>query len=166
VTPEDFLALDVAAKEAVITAVLARNGVEDLHADGAFDDAQAPTLNRLLRQCAAEVSYAAAISVDDGALEFVLAVADEGHEDAGDDLRMLCLTGAAARAVALFAERCALDDNTRDRLALGAQLGVLRQDEAEGFMQPGFGMQLFFSLIREWEPPEVSPEFRTRFLQG
>jgi hypothetical protein len=33
-------------------------------------------------------------------------------------------------------------------------------------MQPGIGMQLFFSLIREWEPPEVSPEFRARFLQG
>ena len=165
-TPEDFIELDVSAKEAVITAVLARNGVEDLHAEGAFDDAQAPTLNRLFRQCVVEVSYAATISDDDDAMGFVLEVADEGHEDAGDDLRMRCLTGAAARAVASFTERCAVDDETSEKLARAAQIGVLRQDEAERFMQPGIGMQLFFSLIREWEAPEVSPEFRARFLQS
>jgi hypothetical protein len=29
-------------------------------------------------------------------MDFVLSVADKGHEDAGDDLRMLCLTGAVS----------------------------------------------------------------------
>jgi hypothetical protein len=47
-TPEQFGALSSAEREAVLIAVFARNGVEDLHAEGAFDDAQAPGLNHLL----------------------------------------------------------------------------------------------------------------------
>lgn len=43
------------ALAAKVIALAARNGVEDLHADGAFSDKQAPALNRRIRSRIYEV---------------------------------------------------------------------------------------------------------------
>lgn len=106
-TPEDFTALDVAAQQAVLAAVLVRNGVEDLHAAGAFDDRQAPVLNRLVRQEMLQACTSAQIG---GAAheDYLFELAEDGREEAGDDFRLLCLTGAASRAVWAFVEAVGL----------------------------------------------------------
>lgn len=102
-TPEEFSSLDAPAQQAVLAAVLVRNGVEDLHAAGAFDDGQAPGLNRFVRQ---ELFQACTSAQIGGAVheDYLVELADGGCEEAGDDFRLLCLSGAASRAVWAFVE--------------------------------------------------------------
>jgi hypothetical protein len=163
-TPEEFTALDVAAQQAVLAAVLVRNGVEDLHADGAFDDGQAPILNRLVRQ----EMFQACTSAEIGGPahdDYLFEVAEDGHEEAGDDFRRVCLTGAAARAVWAFAEVEGLDDQTAEALADAAQVAICNEDEERAMLTP-MGAQLLFSYISVWEPPELSEEYRQRVGLG
>jgi hypothetical protein len=133
-TPEEFSSLSAWEMEAMRVAVLARNGVENLHADGAFDDTQSPCLNRLFRQEAYQVMYATR-RLDEGNgeefVDYLVEVSQDGHPDAEDDMRLQCLTGAVARAVGEFAEEQDIDERIAGELAEAAQLGVLDQAEAE-----------------------------------
>lgn len=144
-SPEEFTALDVAAQHAVLAAVLVRNGVEDLHAAGAFDDRQAPILNRLVRQ---EMLQACTSAQTGGAAheDYLLELAEDASEDACDDFRLLCLPGAAARAVWAFAEGERLDDHTAEALSGAAQAVVCNQEEDKAILTP-FGAQFLFSCI-------------------
>jgi hypothetical protein len=160
VSPEEFVALDGAAREAVVIGLLARNGIEHLHADGAFDDSQAPALNRLLRQEAYQAAVAAEGAADEALLHYLLDLSEEGHPEADDDMRLQCITGAVARAVHAFAAAEGIDDATRDRLTETAQLGVLDEREYEAMTGTPFGLQLLLSCVRDWETPELSAEFR------
>jgi hypothetical protein len=165
VTPEEFLALSAPEQEAVIVAVLARNGVEDLPADGVFDDGQAPALNRRFRQEAYQATYAArqVAEGDDRFTAYLAEVAGEGHPDADDDMRLLCLSGAIARAVRSFADEFAISDEIAQVLVEAAQVAVLDEaGEANAFMTSPIGLQLFFSLTSTWEPPRLSDRYRAR----
>lgn len=165
-TPEEFLSLSPSEMETMRVAVLARNGVEDLHADGAFDDTQSPCLNRLFRQEAYQVMYAmqhADEDTDDEFVDYLVEVGQDGHPDAEDDMRRQCLTGAVARAVEEFAREQDIDELIARELAEAAQLGVLDQAEAEGLVSSPLGVRLFFSLISAWEAPELSADYRARF---
>jgi hypothetical protein len=79
-TPEEFIAVDVAAQQAVVAAVLVRDGVEDLHAAGAFDDRQTPVLNRLVRQEMLQACTSAQIG---GAAheDYLFELAEDGREE-------------------------------------------------------------------------------------
>jgi hypothetical protein len=148
--------------QATIFAVLARNGVEDLHSQGAFDDSQAPDFNRLMRQ----ELYAAFVAVehdDDAAFEYLGDLAEEAHPEA-PDARYECLTGAAGRAVWLFADLHEIDDGTAADLADAAQLGVLEDREMQALRDP-MGAMMLMSFISDWEPPELSDEFRRDVLK-
>jgi hypothetical protein len=74
-TPEEFLSLSASEMEAM-------HGVEDLHADGAFDDTQSPCLNRLFRQEAYQVMYAmqhADEGTGDEFVDYLVEVGQDGH---------------------------------------------------------------------------------------
>ena len=159
-TPEDFTALDVVAQQAILAAVLVRNGVEDLHAAGAFDDRQAPVLNRLVRQEMLQACTSAQIG---GAAhdDYLVELAEDGREEVGDDFRLLCLTGAAARAVWAFVDGEGLDDYAGEALVEAAQAAVCNQEEEQAMLTP-LGAQFLFSFISAWEPPELSDEYRER----
>jgi hypothetical protein len=159
-TPEDFVAMDVAAQQAVVAAVLVRNGVEDLHTVGAFDDQQAPALNRLVRQ---EMLQACTSAQVGGAahVDYLIELAEDDREEVGDDFRLLCLTGAAARAVWAFVDAEGLDEETGETLAEAAQVAVCNQEEQQAMLTP-IGAQFLFSYISAWEPPELSAGYRKR----
>lgn len=159
-TPEDFVALDVAAQQAVVAAVLVRNGVEDLHAAGAFDDRQAPAFNRLVRQEMLQACMSAQVG---GAahVEYLVELAEDGREEVGDDFRLLCLTGAAARAVWAFVDAQGLDADTGEALAEAAQAAVCNEEEEQAMLTP-MGAQFLFSYISAWEPPELADAYRKR----
>lgn len=164
-TPEELLALSPEARQAVILAVLVRNGVEDLHAAGAFEDSQAPTFNRLVRQELYQAEVAASVKGDmeQDALDYLLTLAEAAHPDAGDDMELMCLSGAVAYAVEKFAEAEGVDEPTWDALTEAAQLAVLDEEERAGLTATPFGNMLLMSCIADWEPPELGPEFTARF---
>lgn len=164
-TAEDFLTLSPEARQATIVAVLVRNGVEDLHADGAFDDSQAPTFNRLVRRELYQAGVAASLEGEreQDALDYLLGLTELAHPDAGDDMELMCLTGAVAYAVESFASAEDVDQPTWDALTEAAQLAVLDEDERASLTATPFGTALLMSCIADWEPPELGAEFRERF---
>lgn len=86
---------------AMTIAVAARNAVEDLHADGAFSDEQAPALNRQLRNRAYEVLLAAQL------------LAETGYDD---------------QLVGFLADRAALDGSVGEITApIAAMRGAIRE---------------------------------------
>jgi hypothetical protein len=159
-TPEEFSSLDGPAQQAVLAAVLVRNGVEDLHAAGAFDDGQAPMLNRLVRQ---ELFQACTSAQIGGAPheDYLFELAEGGCEEAGDDFRLLCLSGAASRAVWAFVEAEGLSEDTGEALADAAQVAICNQEEERALLTP-LGAPFLFSYISAWEPPELSDDYLKR----
>jgi hypothetical protein len=159
-TQEEFTSLDAADQQAVLAAVLVRNGVEDLHAAGAFDDGQAPTLNRLVRQ----EMFQACTSAQIGGVaheDYLLELAEDRSEEAGEDFRLLCLTGAASRAVWAFVEAEGLSRTPERRSPDAAQAAICNQEEERALLTP-LGAQFLFSYISAWEPPELSDGYRKR----
>jgi hypothetical protein len=160
-TAEDFTALDLPAQHAVIAAVTVRNGVEDLHADGAFDDDQAPTFNRLVRQEFFQAFSSVTTSDDPRHVDYLVGLAEDASdlvED--DDFRMLCLTGAAARAVASFGEIEQIGPSALSALTDAAQQSVLGLDDEFATLANPLAVQFLLSYIADWEPPEFSSEYR------
>lgn len=157
-TPEEFTALDPAAQQAVVFAVLVRNGVEDLHADGAFDDSQAPALNRLVRQELFQ-AFASARTGGPSHDNYLVELSEELGDEAEDDFRMRCLMGAAARAIWAFADAENVDDETARDLVTAAQAAVCNDAELQAMMTP-LGSQFFAGCIAAWEPPELSDVYR------
>jgi hypothetical protein len=149
----------------------ARNAVEDLHADGAFSDPQAPALNRRLRNRAYEVLVAvqalAETSHDDQLTEFL---ADQAALDGKTTERIkpiAALRGAIRAAVRDFAAAERLDPAIAKKLEIAAVGGAtdafkaLRSlDKLESAQEVSYLARL---IPPYWELPEVAPELSEIF---
>jgi len=116
---------DHAAMWAEVIALGARNGVEDLHAAGAFTDDQAPVLNWRLRGHTYEVLIALrsmdSRRDDDPFTAYLIDVIDDRPQD---PLRA-ALGSAIANAMSEFADAEGIDVETAERLTGAAVDGAL-----------------------------------------
>jgi hypothetical protein len=148
-------------------ALAARNGVEDLHAAGAFSDGQAPALNRWLRGHVYEVLMALrrmdARRVDDPFTAYLVDLIDDEEED----WLRAALKGAVSNAVREFADPEAIDAETAARLEQAAVDGALEVVElCYSLDQPDARRRLAFlisSIPGYWEPPQLSRSFSVMF---
>lgn len=154
---------------AKVIALAARNGVEALHAQGAFSDEQAPALNRRLRGRAYEVLIAIrrmdASRDEDQFTAYVLDLIDDWEQD---PLRA-ALGRAIANAVWEFADAAEIDAQTAAQLEEAAVAGALevvelyyRLDHQQARRQLAF---LMISIPSYWERPQPSPSFEA-MLKG
>lgn len=156
---------------AKIVAIGARNGVEDLHAAGAFSDPQAPAFNRRIRNRAYEtllaVHHSHATTDADWFTKYVDQLAD-GHSGGRT---AVALRGAIERAVDDFADAEAIDQATARKLRRAAVKGAVdayttlsrlslgrSKDQEKDQRAVEFWLR---SIPSYWEEPEVSPEFQT-----
>jgi hypothetical protein len=160
---------DYNATLAKMIALAARDGVEDLHADGAFSDRQAPSLNRRIRGRIYEVLTATRLGNphqdDDPLAEYVRDLA-HGHKGGRASA---ALQGAVARAVDDFADAEAIDRDTARKLreaavnaALVAYKTVDRLSRSKSKDEED-RQAVEYWLMRipaYWEEPVVSPEFQ------
>lgn len=150
----------------------ARNGVEHLHAAGAFDDSEAPLLNRLLRQHV----YQALLALrhldpnrdhDPMAAYLLELAADEIYQD--DPYRAV-MPGAVAVAIGEFAAEVGLGEELAADLEQAAAEGCLEHVEllaraAENEeARPLLGIAAAM-LPSYWEDPDVSDDFQ-RLLEA
>ena len=160
---------DHATMWAEVIALGARNGVEDLHAAGAFTDDQAPVLNWRLRGHAYEVLIALrsmdSRRDDDPFTAYLIDVIDDRPQD---PLRA-ALGSAIANAMSEFADAEGIDVETAERLTGAAVDGALevvdlyyRLDQSEAREQLAF---LIISIPCYWEPPQLSPSFKAMLEQ-
>jgi hypothetical protein len=160
---------DIDAVIAKVIALAARNGVEDLHAAGAFSDRQAPSLNRRLRGRVYELLLATRERdprQDDPFAAYVDDLAD-GHKGGH---AVAALQGTVARAVNDFAAAEAIDTATATKLRKAAIKGAVEayktvtrlslgrsKDEERDRLAVEFWLR---SIPSYWEEPVVSPEFQ------
>jgi hypothetical protein len=153
-----------------IIALAARNGVEDLHAAGAFSDQQAPALNRRIRGRVYELLLATHrrdYRRDDDPLDNYINDLARGYRGGQT---VAALQGAVARAVDDFAAAEAIDPTTTTKLRKAAIKGAVEayktvtrlslgrsKDEEHDRLAVEFWLR---SVPSYWEEPEVSPEFR------
>jgi hypothetical protein len=158
---------DFDAVIAKMIALAARNDVEDLHAEGAFSDRQAPALNRLLRGRIYELLLAMRRGVpsrnDDPLSNYINALADGNKGGRA----VAALQGAVGRAIEDFAAAEGIDPATTERLRNEAIKGAVEahktatrlslgrsKDEEKDSFAVAFWLQ---SIPDYWEEPEVSP---------
>lgn len=152
---------------AKVIALAARNGVEDLHAAGAFSDQQAPALNRRLRGRIYELLLATrhrdSTRAHDPFTAYVDDLAD-GH--AGSHISA-ALQGAVARAVDEFAAAETIGPDIARQLREAAIKGALVAHKTIGRVSRGKpkehdeqAVQFWLISIPDyWEEPDLSPEF-------
>jgi hypothetical protein len=157
---------DADAIFAKMIALAARNGVEDLHTDGAFSDQQAPALNRRVRGRIYEVLIAVRrgdLSRDDDLFTDYL------WKLAGDrpgDVARAAVQGAIAKAVDEFAEVEAINSDVASQLRQAAIKEALFAFEAllklhRGDPEARKDVAYWLWLVPDyWEEPAVSPEFQ------
>jgi hypothetical protein len=142
-----------------------RNGVEDLHAGGAFDDGQAPLLNRLMRRYIYEallaLRYLDPERPDDPFFAYLSELVDDW---ATDDPYEAVMPGAVSRAIWEFAECAGIDEAAAEELEEAAITGCLghvhllaRADEPDARAQLSMALAMVPSY---WEDPDVSDDFR------
>jgi hypothetical protein len=159
---------------AKMIALAARNGVEDLHASGAFSDRQAPSLNRRLRGRVYELLIATRHR-DSSQLHdpFTAYVDGLAHGYKGSHITA-ALQGAIARAVDEFAAAEAIDPDTARHLREAAIKGALVAYKTVGRLRRGRpkdehdqqAIRFWLNSIPEdWEEPVLSPEFQ-KMLYG
>jgi hypothetical protein len=148
-----------------VFALGARNGVEDLHSEGAFDDSQAPLLNRLTRRRIHEallaLRYMDPERPDDPFFAYLSELVDDWTEE---DPYHAVFPGAVSRAVWEFAEDAGIDEATAEELEDAAIAGCLehvrllaRANEPDATRQ----LQMVVAMVPSyWEDPDVSDEFR------
>lgn len=149
---------------AKLLALGVRNGVEDLHAEGAFDDSQAPAFNRLVRgriyEALAVLRAAGAPDVD--ADSPVMSWVVEHFDPEPDDGLSAAVPGAVEDAVDTFASDHDLDDDTTEQLIEAALAGAA--DTIDLFLRLGDEdaqrqlTLLLMSLPEEWEQPKMRAE--------
>lgn len=161
---------DADATIAKLFAVAARNAVEDLHATGAFSDAQAPALNRRIRSRIYELRLAVQLSdpyMPDDPFTIYVDKLVEGHRGG----RMVAaLQGAVGQAVDDFAAAESIDAATAGRLRKAAIKGAVEayktttrlslgrsKDEAQDRFAVNFWLM---SIPSYWEEPEVSADLQ------
>lgn len=166
--------IDNDAVLAKVIALAARNGMEDLHATGAFSNQQAPSLNRRLRNRVYELLIATRHRDSSRSNDpFTKYVDDFAHGHKGSHATS-ALQGAIARAVDDFAAAEAIDPDTARQLREAAIKGALtayktigrltrgRKDEERDRVAAEFWL---VSIPSYWEEPEVSPELQ-RLLEA
>jgi hypothetical protein len=158
-------AQEFAVLAAMTIAMSARNWVEDLHVARAFSDAQAPGLNRRLRNRAYEVLLALQLVDRSGAADplagFLACQAEldghRGHGTAPD----AALRGAIRKAVRDFAEAEQLTASAARELERAAVAGAADTYRClQTIDQQTSAMQISYlaSLIpRNWELPAIDP---------
>lgn len=155
---------------AKLIALVARNGVEDLHAAGAFSDQQAPALNRRIRGRVYELLVATHrrdYRWDDDPLGEYIADLAQGYRG-GETVA--ALQGAVARAVDDFAAAEAIDATTATKLRKAAIKGAVEAYKTVTRLSLGrskdeerdrFAVDWWLRSVPDyWEAPEVSPEFQ------
>lgn len=162
--------IDNDAVLAKVIALAARNGVEDLHATGAFSDRQAPSLNRRLRGRVYELLIATRHRDSSRRHDpFTTYVDDLARGYTGSHITA-ALQGAIARAVDDFAAAEAIEPDTARQLREAAIKGALVAYKTVGRVSRGKpkdehdqqAVQFWLiSIPEDWEDPEVSPEFQT-----
>ncbi len=161
---------DVDAAIAKMIALAARNGVEDLHAGGAFSDRQAPSLNRGIRGRVYELLIARRQgdpSRDDDPLTKYVDDLAQGHSGGRS---IAALQGAVARAIDDFASDQAIDSATAAKLRKAAVKGAVEAHKTVTRFSLGrskdeehdrFAVEFWIrSIPSYWEEPTVSPEFQ------
>src|SRR5450759_482630 len=162
--------IDADILSAKTIALAARNGVEDLHAAGAFSDQQAPSLNRRIRARIYEVLLARRLSQPGSTHDpFARYIADLTQGQKGGR-GIAALQAAVARAVDDFSASEAIDDATAKELreaaidgAVEAYRVVTRLGLGRSKNEEHDRRALYFWLMSVpdyWEKPEVSPEFQ------
>ena len=159
---------DGEAMFAKVIALAARNGVEDLHADGAFSDQQAPSLNRRLRSRVYELLIATRHRDSSRRHDpFTAYVDDLAHGYTGSH-SSAALQGAIGRAVDEFAAAEAIDRDIARQLREAAIKEALVAYKAVGRLSRGKpkehdqqAVQFWLMSIPEyWEEPVLSLEFQ------
>lgn len=160
---------------AKMIALAARNGVEDLHAAGAFSDQQAPALNRRIRGSVYELLLATHRRDyrrgDDPLGQYIN---DLAHGHRGGQT-VAALQGAVARAVEDFTAAEAIDTTTATKLRKAAIKGAVEAYKTVTRLSLGrskdeeydrFAVDFWLrSIPSYWEEPEVSPAFQ-KMLDG
>jgi hypothetical protein len=155
---------------AKLIALVARNGVKDLHVAGAFSDQQAPGLNRRIRGRVYELllaSHRRNYRWDDDPLGKYIADLAQGYRG-GETVA--ALQGAVARAVDDFAAAEAIDATTATKLRKAAIKGAVEAYKTVTRLSLGrskdeerdrFAVDWWLRSVPDyWEKPEVSPEFQ------
>jgi hypothetical protein len=161
--------IDNDAVLAKVIALAARNGVEDLHAAGAFSDQQAPSLNRRLRGRVYELLLATRHRDSSRRHDpFTVYVDDLASGHTGSH-STAALQGTITRAVDEFATAEAIDQDTQRQLRRAAIKGALAAYKVVGRLSRGrpkdehdqqaarFWVE---SIPEDWEEPTFSPEFQ------
>jgi hypothetical protein len=154
---------------AKVIALAARNGVEDLHATGAFSDRQAPPLNRRLRGRVYELLIATRHRDSSRRHDpFTAYMDDLAHGYTGSHATA-ALQGAVARAVDEFAAAEVIDPDTARQLRGAAIKGALVAYKTMNRLSRGRpkdehdqqAVQFWLMSIPDyWEEPVLSPEFQ------
>lgn len=161
---------DYDAVLAKVIALAARNGVEDLHAAGAFSNQQAPSLNRRLRGRVYELLIATRHRDSNWRHDPFTAYVDDLARGYTGGHATAALQGAVARAVDEFAAAEAIKPDTARQLreaaikaALTAYQTVNRlsrgrsKDEQRDRSAAEFWLM---SIPDYWEEPTLRPEFQ------
>jgi hypothetical protein len=162
--------IDYEVTIAKMLALAARNGVEDLHADGAFSDRQAPALNRRIRGRVYELLIATHrrdYRRDNDPFGQYIDDLAQGYRGGQT---IAALQGTIARAVDEFAAAEAIDTTTATKLRRAAIKGAVEayktvnrlslgrsKDEAKDSFAVDWWLR---SIPDYWEEPEISPEFQ------
>jgi hypothetical protein len=162
---------------AAYLALGARNGVEHLRAEGAFDDADAPRLNRGMRNALYEAWVALREGVDEqrANTEWFQGYCWEQLEhldelEASDDSMRDVLAGACMRAASQFMLDSGAEAQVAEQFAAAATEHMLEYYElmnrvmhasAAGTDHGQFAMAVGM-LPDYWEPAELSSEFQAQ----
>jgi hypothetical protein len=161
---------DYDAVNAKVIALVARNGVEDLHAAGAFSDKQAPALNRRIRGSIYELLLATRRRDhlhDCDPFDKYIASLARNHRGGRT---VAALQGTVTRAVDDFASAEAIDTATAAKLRKAAIKGAVEAYKTVVRLSRGrskdeehdrFAVEFWLrSIPSYWEEPTVSPAFQ------
>lgn len=162
--------IDNNALLAKLIALAARNGVEDLHAAGAFTDRQAPSLNRRLRGRVYELLIATRYRDSSRRRDPISAYVDGLASEYAGSRAKAALQGAVARAVDGFAAAETINPDVARQLREAAIKGALAAYKTVSRLSRGkskdedrdrAGVEFWLKSIPDyWEEPTVSPEFQ------
>lgn len=163
VASEQFAQWEPEVGWTMLVALGARNGVEDLHAARLIEDGQMPLFNRTVRRWLYEGFVAVRVVGEEHAnRDWFEHYLNELVSDEQDLMRATCI-GATLAAVEEFTTAVGLDEPDADALVSAAAAGVdeyvdlIEGDDADSSARLAMAALM---IPAEWEPPELSAEFR------
>ena len=169
---EDALARDPDIVHTLVMAHGARNGVENLHAEGVFDNAQAPALNALLRQRIYQWLLANRYSSQSEQLQWLMieptianddvpwAYVTDGMDDLDPEPSRTALVVTGARAAGEFCDAIGVSGQAREQMMRAAGRGTGETFDLIGNSERIDEYALAIRSIPDyWETPELEPEF-------